>query len=91
MAATMDDDLHEELRRLVQRDYDLAAEVHARLMIELGESEVAVAAALTLPVRDPRRERIVLHWYATRAAERPAGEDLQRCADTFERLWAATR
>ncbi|WP_432565019.1 hypothetical protein [Kineococcus sp. SYSU DK003] len=81
-----DEDLHEELRRGVEWDYDLAFDAHARAMKELRVSEQDLEVALTLPHRDPIRQTIVVRWYQARAVEHLAGEVLERCGQTLEAL-----
>lgn len=81
-----DQDLHEELRRCVERDYDLAFDAHARAMKALRVSEQDLEVALTLPHRDPVRQTLVMRWYQARAAERLADDVLERRGQTLEAL-----
>jgi hypothetical protein len=81
-----DEDLHAELRRGVERDYDLAFDAHAQAMKELRVSEQGMNAALPLAHRDPLRQAAVMRWYLARAAERIAGDVMDRCGQTLETL-----
>jgi uncharacterized protein (UPF0212 family) len=81
-----DEDLHEELRRGVERDYDLAFDAHARATKELRACEQDLEVALTLANRDPVRQAFVMRWYQARAVEHLAGEVLERCGQTLEAL-----
>lgn len=81
-----DHDLHEELRRGVERAYDLAFDAHARAMTELRASAKGLDVALRLATRDPAREDAVLRWFQARADERLRGDVLERCGQTLEAL-----